>query len=104
MDSFPQRSVFRRYILESNGLFKSIKRESLMETVAAAIVNSRFIIFVLFALAAIYCALSINKVKVNEDITAFLPDSTETRLDRVEACHDYETTYVYTYYITDSIL
>ena len=31
-------------------------------------------------------------------------DSTETRLDRVEACHDYETTYVYTYYITDSIL
>lgn len=31
-------------------------------------------------------------------------DSTETRLDMVETCHDYETTYVYTYYITDSIL
>lgn len=31
-------------------------------------------------------------------------DSIETRLERVEACHDYETHHVYTYYITDSIL
>lgn len=31
-------------------------------------------------------------------------DETEKRLDMVDVCHKPETTYVYTYYITDSIL
>lgn len=50
-----------------------------MKVVSTAIVNSRIIIFGLFIAAAIYCAMSIGKVKVNSDITAFLPDTTETR-------------------------
>ena len=55
------------------------KSGGVMKTVSTIIVSSRYIIFVLFIAAAVYCALSINKVKINEDITAFLPDSTETR-------------------------
>ena len=55
------------------------EKPNLMKKISAVIVSSRYIIFVLFIVAAVYCALSIDKVKVNEDITAFLPDSTETR-------------------------
>lgn len=55
------------------------EKPDIMKKVSTVIVSSRYIFFVLFIAAAIYCALSINKVKVNEDITAFLPDSTETR-------------------------
>ena len=51
----------------------------LMHTIAAAIVRYRFLIMGLFLAAAIFCAMSISKVKVNEDITAFLPEETETR-------------------------
>ncbi len=54
-------------------------KPNVMKLIATLIVSSRYIFIALFIAAAVYCALSINKVKVNEDITAFLPDSTETR-------------------------
>lgn len=50
-----------------------------MTTVASWIVRLRFVIFILFAAAAVYCILSIGKVSVNSDISAFLPQNTETR-------------------------
>lgn len=50
-----------------------------MHAVAAAIVRYRFFIILLFLLAAVYCALSLGRVKVNSDLTAFLSPETETR-------------------------
>lgn len=50
-----------------------------MKKVATFIVDKRFFVYVAFAIAVAYCALSMDKVKVNSDITAFLPDDTETR-------------------------
>ena len=37
------------------------------------------LVMIVFAAACVYCAMSISKVKVNEDITAFLPANTDTR-------------------------
>ncbi len=50
-----------------------------MRKVAAVIVDRRVIILVAFLVAGVYCGLSIDRVKVNSDITAFLPAETDTR-------------------------
>ena len=63
-----------------------------MKTLAAIIVDGRFVIYVLFLAAAVYCALSIGKVKVNSDLTAFLPSNTETRRG-IDIMNDEFTTY-----------
>ena len=49
-------------------------------TVATFIVNKRKAIEILFVLAIIYSVLSINKVRVNQDITSYLPATSETRI------------------------
>lgn len=48
-------------------------------TVATFIVNKRKAIMILFVFAIIYSILSVNKVQVNQDITAYLSDETETK-------------------------
>ena len=58
---------------------KADKRGSFMERVASVIVDKRNIIFLIFAALAIFCAFSRNWVEVCDDITAYLPDNTETR-------------------------
>ena len=57
-----------------------------MERVAAVIVDKRNVLFLIFAAAAIFCAFSRNWVRFCDDITAYLPDNTETRqgLDLME--------------------
>ncbi len=50
-----------------------------MKAIASAIVKGRYFIYLLFLIAAVYCALSVGKVRVNRDITAFLSPETETR-------------------------
>ena len=50
-----------------------------MHFVAAIIVRYRYFIILLFLLAAVYCALSLGRVRVNSDLTAFLSQETETR-------------------------
>ena len=50
-----------------------------MKKVAAFIVDKRNIIFFIFTLLAIFSAFSRNWVDVENDITAYLPDNTETR-------------------------
>lgn len=50
-----------------------------MERVAAVIVDRRNIIFLIFLLAAIFCAFSRNWVEVCDSLTDYLPESTETR-------------------------
>ena len=54
-------------------------QKSVMERVAALIVDKRNIVFFLFALAALFCAVSRNWVQVNDDLTDYLPADTETR-------------------------
>ena len=56
---------------------KNLKdKGNIMKTIATAIVKYRFFIMAIFLAAALYCGMSISKVKVNEDITAFLPEDT----------------------------
>ena len=50
-----------------------------MIQLATFIVNKRKAFLVFFGLACIYCVLSISKVGVNNDLTKYLPDDTETR-------------------------
>lgn len=55
------------------------EKKSVMVRIAAFIVNKRKAFLVFFLLAAIYCVMSISKVGVNDDLTKYLPDTTETR-------------------------
>ncbi len=58
---------------------ESPKKTTLMDKVAAFIVDRRSIVFLLFAVAAVFCAVSRGWVQVNDDLTAYLPETTETR-------------------------
>ena len=55
------------------------EKPNLMQRVARTIVDSRYLIFLLFAIMAIYCVLSIGRVHTNGNIAAFLPKDMETR-------------------------
>ncbi len=51
-----------------------------MEKVATFIVDKRKAFYLLFILSIIYSIISIPKVKINQDISTYLPDETETRV------------------------
>ena len=53
--------------------------ENFMLRIARFIVDKRKAFYLVFAAMAVFCAASINKVKVNDDITSYLPENTETR-------------------------
>ncbi len=55
------------------------KKGNFWLTVATFIVNKRKAILILFVFAIIYSILSVSKVQVNQDITAYLSDETETK-------------------------
>ena len=55
------------------------KQMSLMEKIASVIVDKRNILFLAFLAAAIFCAFSRNWVQVNDSLTDYLPEDTETR-------------------------
>lgn len=52
---------------------------SFFEKLATVIVDRRNLIFFLYACALLFCLFSRNWVEVCDDLTAYLPDSTETR-------------------------
>lgn len=56
--------------LLENNILKKISRQ---------IVDKRVIIMIAFLAVCVYCALSISRVHVNNDITSFLPPDTDTR-------------------------
>lgn len=56
------------------------EKKSLMMKIATFIVNKRKAFLVFFGLAAVFCVMSISKVNVNDDLTEYLPDTTETRM------------------------
>lgn len=55
------------------------KEGNIWLSVASFIVNKRKAIEILFVFAIIYSILSVNKVQVNQDITSYLPEESETR-------------------------
>ena len=55
------------------------QKPDLMHLIAAGIIRSRFVILILFLAAGVYCALSVGRVRLSSDLTAFLPADTETR-------------------------
>ena len=55
------------------------KNGDIMHAVSAAIVKYRYIILLVFAVACVYCGMSVSRVRVNSDLTAFLPPDTDTR-------------------------
>lgn len=54
-------------------------KKDIMHQISAGIIRWRFVIILLFLGAAVYCGLSLGKVRVNPDLTAFLAADTETR-------------------------
>lgn len=62
-----------------NGITERCAKPDLTYSAAARIVKYRYIILALFAVFAVYCALSLGKVKTNGELAAFLPPSSETR-------------------------
>ena len=57
----------------------SKEKVGIMEKIAIVIVDKRKGFFLAYIVAAIFCVFSMNWVEVNEDITSYLPDTTETR-------------------------
>lgn len=55
------------------------KKDSFWLSLATFIVNKRKAIELLFVFAIIYSLLSVSRVQVNQDITSYLPSSSETR-------------------------
>lgn len=55
------------------------RTESPMTKVARFIVDKRKAFYLVFIAAFLFCAASINKVQINNDITSYLPAQTETR-------------------------
>ena len=50
-----------------------------MRKITAFIVNKRNVIVVIFIILSIICAILSNKVKTNDDMTKYLPSTSETR-------------------------
>lgn len=55
------------------------EKGNFMERVATFIVDKRNIFFLFFIVACAFCVVSATWVKTNDDITAYLPEETETR-------------------------
>ena len=67
-------------------------KASLMERVAAFIVDKRNIIFLIYIAAAVFCIFSSGWVEVSDSLTKYLPESTETQIG-LELMDDEFTTF-----------
>lgn len=56
------------------------KKQTPIEKLAALIVDKRKAFYLFYIIAGIFCAVAMNWTKVNNDITSYLPDSSETRV------------------------
>lgn len=66
---------------------KKEKNKNLMERIATFIVDKRNLFFLLYSFALIFCLFSMNWVEVENDVTTYLPEETETRLG-IEAMNE----------------
>lgn len=55
------------------------KTAGFIEKIAAFIVDKRNLFFLLYIFAFIFCLFSMNWVQVENDVTTYLPEDTETR-------------------------
>lgn len=58
---------------------KKEKSKNFMERMATFIVDKRHLFFLLYSFALVFCLFSMNWVKVENDVTTYLPEETETR-------------------------
>lgn len=58
---------------------KKQKQGTIMRRISVIIVKSRYVIFLLFVVAAVCSVFTMGKVKVNNDLKTFLPKNTDTR-------------------------
>ncbi|MDY3971116.1 MAG: MMPL family transporter [Clostridia bacterium] len=77
------------------------KNSGIMMKIAAFIVDKRRAFYLIFAAVLVLCLISIPKVKVNNDISSYLPNDTETRrgltlMDEEFITYDTETIMVTT--------
>ncbi len=56
-----------------------MEEKNIMYKIAAFIVDRRKLFMLLFVIAAIYCGAMISRVTVENDVTRYLPEDTETR-------------------------
>lgn len=59
---------------------KKEKSKNFMERLATFIVDKRNLFFLLYSFALIFCLFSMSWVEVENDVTSYLPEGTETRL------------------------
>ena len=55
------------------------KDNSFLHKIATIIVDKRYLFFLLYTFALVFCLFSANWVEVENDVTTYLPDDTETR-------------------------
>ena len=73
---FAKSDNLKRTITEPGG---PLLENNILKKISQQIVDKRVIIMAAFLAACVYCALSISRVQVNNDITSFLPPDTDTR-------------------------
>ncbi|MDU1411951.1 MAG: MMPL family transporter [Clostridium sp.] len=59
---------------------EKLNENNFMTKLSTFIVDKRKAFFIIFIIAIIYSVLSMDKVKINNDITAYLPSESETRI------------------------
>ena len=69
----------------------AMKSESFIDRLAAFIVDKRNLIFLLYVFAFIFCIFSRGWVKVEDDVTVYLPEDTETRQGLVAMSENFAT-------------
>ncbi len=63
----------------SKAVLEPTEKQSPMERISAFIVDKRKAFYLMYIGMAIFCVFSSKWVSVNDDLTSYLPDSTETR-------------------------
>ena len=71
---------------------KKEKSKNFMERLATFIVDKRHLFFLLYSFALIFCLFSMSWVEVENDVTTYLPEDTETR-QGIEAMNDNFSTF-----------
>ncbi|MBQ4050171.1 MAG: MMPL family transporter [Oscillospiraceae bacterium] len=67
------------------------RSESFTQRVAAFIVDKRKIFFLLYLFAAVFCVIAMGWTKVENDVTSYLPEETETRQGIVAMNDNFES-------------
>ena len=70
---------------------KEKQNNSFMYRVATFIVDKRNLFFLLYGFAMIFCVFSMNWVQVENDVTTYLPEETETRQGLVAMNENFTT-------------